>query len=131
MTRRLAALLAGGALALGCGGASEEPDAGTPVTLVRVEAMDLREEIETADLDLVATLTSLDISLRQVAALRPGDVIAMEMPEAVIGRIEDIPVLRARFGRSRTNLALKVIDMISRDNGHAPVAPGSETDNDG
>ncbi len=91
----------------------------------------LREEIETADLELTASLASLTLSLRAVSALKPGDVVPMEMPDTVLGSVEDIPVLRGRFGRSRANLAVKVVEMIS----HAqtqPYVPGeTESTDDG
>ena len=39
---------------------------------------------------------------------KPGDIIPVEMPETITVLIEDLPTFRAKLGRSRDNLALKI-----------------------
>ena len=91
----------------------------------------LREEIETAELELTASLTTLTMPLRAVSALKTGDVIPMEMPDTVLGSVEDVPVLRGRFGRSRANLAVKVVETISHSTTQALVPGPAESTDDG
>lgn len=68
----------------------------------------LREEIETADVEVAVTLTETSLSLRDLMEMRPGDVIPVELTPRVVARIESVPVFWAKFGTSRGKLAVKV-----------------------
>jgi flagellar motor switch protein FliM len=68
----------------------------------------LREEIETADVDIHVALTETTLTLRELLEMQPGDVVPVELPPHVVARVEEVPVFWARFGRSRGKLALKV-----------------------
>ncbi len=72
----------------------------------------LREEIETAEVELTSILGETVITLRELMALKPGDVIPMQVPDTVLARVDEVPVLRGKLGTSRGNLALKVVDVI-------------------
>lgn len=75
----------------------------------------LREEIEMAPLEITTKLTEFDMTLKDIRNMKPGDVIPIDEPEVVTATVEDIPVFRAKFGVSRGNQALKVIEMIRHD----------------
>ena len=45
---------------------------------------------------------------------KAGDIIPVEMPEHITVLIEDLPTFRAKLGRSRDALALKISDKIPR-----------------
>ncbi len=68
----------------------------------------LQEEVKLAQVQLDSTLTQTDLSLREVMALEPGDIIPVEIPETVLVRAEDIPVFRGKLGVARGNTAIKV-----------------------
>lgn len=72
----------------------------------------LREEIETAEIELAGSLGETVITLRELMALKAGDVIPIEVPDMVLARVDEVPVLRGKLGTSRGNLALKVVDVI-------------------
>ena len=72
----------------------------------------LQEEIKQADVQLNSTLTTTELTIRDVVAMKPGDVIDIEMPETVLARVQQVPVFRGKFGASRGNLALKVVETI-------------------
>ncbi len=74
----------------------------------------LRERITTADITLEATLTEVAITLRELMAMQPGDVIPVELPELVSARVEGVPILHGKFGVSRGNMALKVVESLAR-----------------
>ena len=75
----------------------------------------LREEIESAPLEISTNLTSFDMSLKDVKGMKPGDIIPIDEPNVVTATVEDVPVFRAKYGVSRGNKALKVIEMIRHD----------------
>lgn len=72
----------------------------------------LREEMKEAELDVNSTLTTTQISLRELMHLKPGDVIPVELPPLVTLCAEDIPLFRCRYGMARGNNALKVVEPV-------------------
>ncbi|MFK8068228.1 MAG: flagellar motor switch protein FliM [Gammaproteobacteria bacterium] len=72
----------------------------------------LREELNTATLELSSTLTTKQVSLRDVLAMQTGDIVPVDIPDNVIATVEGVPVLKARFGESRGNCALKVDEVF-------------------
>jgi len=68
----------------------------------------LREEIETADVEIEVTLTQTSLTLGELLEMRPGDVIPVEIPPRVVARVAEVPVFWAKFGASRGKLSLKV-----------------------
>ncbi|WP_137167755.1 flagellar motor switch protein FliM [Salinimonas lutimaris] len=74
----------------------------------------LRDEIMDVKVELSTHMLDFDVSLQQVMDFKAGDVIPVEMPEHITVLIEDLPTFRAKLGRSRDNLALKITDKIAR-----------------
>ena len=75
----------------------------------------LREEIMTAEVELDATLVEKKMTLRDIMALEPGDIIPVELPEKVVVNAGGLPTFRARYGVSRGKMALKILESISRE----------------
>lgn len=71
-------------------------------------SVSLREEIKQATINLSGTLLETEISLRELAALKAGDIIPVDMLNAALLKAEDIPVFRGQFGASRGSNAVKV-----------------------
>lgn len=74
----------------------------------------LRDEIMDVSVELSTKFLEVDISLEQVMNLKAGDIIPIEMPETLTVMIEDLPTYRAKLGRSRENIALKIESKIKR-----------------
>jgi len=72
----------------------------------------LREDILEARVPIHGTLVEREISLREVAKLKAGDVIPIEMPENFILQANGVPVFRGKMGISNENLAVKIIDQL-------------------
>ena len=68
----------------------------------------LREELESANVEVGVTLTEASLTLRELLEMQPGDVIPVEIPPRLVARVGDVPVFWAKFGTSRGKLALKV-----------------------
>jgi len=73
----------------------------------------LREEIMEAQLEVSATLSETDLSLREVCALQAGDIIPIQMPDCVTMRAADVPVFRCEYGAAKTSKALKIKEPIT------------------
>lgn len=72
----------------------------------------LREDILDAKVDIHGTLVERDIKLREVAALKEGDVIPIELPDNFVLEANGIPVFNGKMGISNNNLAVKIIEQI-------------------
>ncbi len=68
----------------------------------------LQGEMREAEVELRVELLQRKILVRELLRLRVGDVLPVDMPEAVVGRIDGIPVLSGEFGRHDDHMALKV-----------------------
>ena len=68
----------------------------------------LRDEIKTAEVELSGVLARAELSLRDVAELKVGDVIPLEEPETVDVLAEDMPIFSGSVGTSDGNYAIKV-----------------------
>ena len=74
----------------------------------------LRHELVDAELEVRAVLGTTTLSLSDVTALQPGDVIATDFTGAVTLVAEGLPVLRGKYGHSRGQYAVKVTERIQR-----------------
>tara|TARA_R110002167_G_scaffold55749_2_gene158216 strand:- start:1092 stop:2150 length:1059 start_codon:yes stop_codon:yes gene_type:complete len=74
----------------------------------------LRDEIMDVQVSLSTHMMDLKLTLADIMELEPGYVIPIEMPEHITVLIEDLPTFRAKLGRSRDNVALKIIEKIPR-----------------
>lgn len=72
----------------------------------------IREEMKGAAVEMSSVLAETTISMRDLLNLKAGDVIPIDLPEAVTLRAEDIPVFRGRFGVSQGNRAIKITDRV-------------------
>lgn len=79
----------------------------------------LKDEIRSAPVTIESTLATRKLPMRDVLNFKPGDVIKLDLPETVIARVGDVPVFRARYGSSRGNCALRIVEMID----HSLVTP--------
>lgn len=74
----------------------------------------MREEIMGAKVHLKGKLLQRQMKLSDLAKLKKGDIIPIEMPETVTLLANGIPTFRAKMGQSRGNLAVKVVEQIKR-----------------
>jgi len=75
-------------------------------------SISMREEILFADVELSAELTQLDMNLKQVLALKEGDILPIDMPKKVVAKVEDVAMFRGSFGEHKDKAALKIEEFI-------------------
>lgn len=73
----------------------------------------LREEVKEARVELSVNLCEAQIPLREVAQLKAGDIIPIELPSLVTVCAENVPVFRGTFGVAHGNSAIQLIEHIS------------------
>lgn len=72
----------------------------------------LREEIRASTVTIDSSLAQTEITVRELLELRPGDVIPLDVPSTILGKVDGVPVFRGRLGASRGMYALQVVEPI-------------------
>ena len=85
----------------------------------------LQEDIQNAKVPIHGTIVQQEISLREVAAFKTGDVIPIDMPEDFILQANGTPIFRGQLGVSNEVLAVKIKESIKRkiNNSHKDGLP--------
>jgi flagellar motor switch protein FliM len=73
----------------------------------------LTEQIQPAEVELVANFSSLTTSIAGLLELKVGDVLPINKPDSVIAAVNDVPVMECTYGRSNGRYALKVKNLIA------------------
>lgn len=77
----------------------------------------MSQQVYGAEVELVTNLAHAEVTIGQLLALQPGDVIALDLPETVEAKIDGVPVLECRYGVMNGQYALKVEKMMSAQDG--------------
>jgi flagellar motor switch protein FliM len=72
----------------------------------------LTDQVYAAEVELLANLAHAEVSVGQLMALQAGDVIAVDLPDVVVGEVDGVPVLECRYGVTNGQYALKVEKVI-------------------
>ncbi len=73
----------------------------------------LAQQVQMAEVELVATLGQTAVTFDQILKMRAGDIIALEIPEAIIAAVDGVPVMECRYGQFNGQYALKVEKMLT------------------
>ena len=73
----------------------------------------LRRQLMTADVELVAGLGQTSLTLGEVARLKVGDIVPLELAELVNVKVDGIPLMNCRYGVNNGQYALKVEKFVA------------------
>ena len=68
----------------------------------------LSRQVQSAEVDFVARLAEVPVQVRNLLAMRVGDVVSFEMPRAVDAIVDGVPIFECRFGTMNGRYAVKV-----------------------
>jgi flagellar motor switch protein FliM len=74
----------------------------------------MREEVLEAQLELSSVLAETQINLNELAALKKGDIIPLDIPDVVEVCAADVPIFKGQVGVSDGNYAIKISEQIVR-----------------
>ena len=86
----------------------------------------LSTQLRAAEVELVAEFTHLQSTVAEVLALRAGDVLPIDLPEKLFGKVDGVPVMQCGFGTMNGQYALRVERMINYQDSDS----NKETDHD-
>lgn len=76
----------------------------------------LKQQIQSAEVDLVAELATADATVEQLLAFKPGDFIELDLQPGIQAKVAGVPILECHYGTSNGRYALKVDQLLSSSN---------------
>ena len=81
----------------------------------------LSRQVQSANVELAATLGRADMTFEQVLKIQIGDIIPLEVGESILASIDGVPVMECKYGAFNNQYALKVEKMLSTNEGEGHV----------
>jgi flagellar motor switch protein FliM len=72
----------------------------------------LSQQVQVAEVELVAALGQAQTTLGEIMQMKAGDVIPLTIPEALTATVDGIPVMECRYGLFNGQYALKVDKLL-------------------
>ena len=66
------------------------------------------QQVQQAEVELVANLGSTAITLGDILNLKSGDILSLDVPDALLAQVDGIPLLECQYGVHNGQYALKV-----------------------
>ena len=76
----------------------------------------IKEEIQSAEVELVAELAQAPATVEQLLSLKAGDFIELDMRASLQAKVAGVPVLDCHYGTSNGKYALKVNQLLTGSN---------------
>ena len=73
----------------------------------------LAREVQDADIELTVNLAHAEFKVRDLVALKPGDVLPVEIPETVVATIDGVPMFGARYGTLNGQYAIRIESVLA------------------
>ena len=73
----------------------------------------LKQQIQSADVKLVAELAHAHATIEQLLAFKPGDFIELDLQRGVQAKVAGVPVFDCHYGTSNGKYALKVDQLLT------------------
>jgi flagellar motor switch protein FliM len=75
----------------------------------------MRQQIQVAEVEIVADLGTAQISLRDIVDMKVGDVIPLEIPQTVEAKVDGVPVMECAYGKFNGQYTLRVEKLLSHN----------------
>ncbi len=72
----------------------------------------LSNEIQAAEVELVAELATTDATIEQLLAMKVGDFIELERERVISVKVDSVPVMECEYGTHNGKYALKVVQTL-------------------
>jgi flagellar motor switch protein FliM len=76
----------------------------------------LKNQIQAAEVDLVAELGQAPATVEQLLAFKPGDFIELDLDPVIHAKVNGVPVFDAHYGISNNRYAIKIDQLITSSN---------------
>lgn len=76
----------------------------------------LKQQIQSAEVELVAELATAQATVEQLLSFKPGDFIELDLLPNIQAKVSGVPILECHYGTSNGKYALKVDQLLSSSN---------------
>ena len=76
----------------------------------------LKQQIQSAEVELVAELATAQATVEQLLSFKPGDFIELDLLPNIEAKVSGVPILECHYGTSNGKYALKVDQLLSSSN---------------
>jgi len=76
----------------------------------------LKNQIQAAEVDLVATLATAPATVEQLLSFKPGDFIELDLDPMIQAKVDGVPVFDCHYGTSSGKYAIKIDKMLTSSN---------------
>jgi flagellar motor switch protein FliM len=73
----------------------------------------MRQQIQLAEVEIVADLGTAQVSLGDIVNMKVGDVIPLDIPKTVEAKVDGIPVMECAYGKFNGQYTLRVEKLLS------------------
>ena len=80
----------------------------------------LSKQMQIAEVELVANLGHAPVTLDQILNMQIGDVISLEIPEAIVAQVDGVPVMECKYGVFNGQYALRVNKTLNHAENDSP-----------
>jgi flagellar motor switch protein FliM len=81
----------------------------------------LSRQVQSASVELTATLGTANMTVEQVMKMREGDVIPLNVDEFITAAVDGVPMMECRYGASNNLYSLKIEKMLTINEGENHV----------
>ena len=76
----------------------------------------LKQQIQSAEVELVAELATAQATVEQLLSFKPGDFIELDLLPNIQAKVSGVPILECHYGTSNGKYALKVDQLLTSSN---------------
>ncbi|MFO1336644.1 MAG: flagellar motor switch protein FliM [Burkholderiaceae bacterium] len=76
----------------------------------------LKQQIQSAEVDLVAELGTAQATVEQLLAFKPGDFVELDLLPMIQAKVDGVPVFDCQYGTSDGHYAIKIDRLLSSSN---------------
>ena len=80
----------------------------------------LSKQVQAAEVELVADLVSLPVTVKQLLSMTVGDILSVDIPEIVTAQVDGVPIFDCTFGTLNGQYALRIATVLTPE--REPVA---------
>jgi flagellar motor switch protein FliM len=73
----------------------------------------LKTEIQSAKVELVATLATAPATVEQLLSFKPGDFIELDLDPVIKAKVDGVPVFDCHYGTSNKHYAIKIDQLLT------------------
>jgi flagellar motor switch protein FliM len=73
----------------------------------------LKDQIQSAEVEIVAELASAPATVEQLLAFKPGDFIELDLDPLIEAKVDGVPVFKAHYGTSNGRYAIKIDELLT------------------